>query len=236
MNRNSSGLRALVPDEDLPSGRSSGSDVVRVPAVAAPVPPLGGEVPVPADPTVAAVPAPPATPGLAWLREAATATIGLAIVLVTVILTWRLFGLHSTPPQWTRNMPTGVAPERFDPFQRGKDVLLLFLPLAGAIVGYYTGRVIADRTIEQANQNTRTASAAAQQATATANSAQAQASQARIEKEQVKADAVRVADVALRALAPTPRGVQVESPGGAGGEGESATDEVMRLRTAILLR
>lgn len=146
--------------------------------------PGDGSAPTP-DPAPAPAPAAPMTP-VGWLKEGVTAVIGLLIVGVTVYLAVQLFLSRGAAPQWVQPAVANVPPERFDAFQRGKDVLLLLLPLAGAIVGYYTGRVIADRTIDAAN-------GAASQANASAQTAQRQ-------KRQVQDRAVEMGRTALTAL------------------------------------
>lgn len=98
------------------------------------------------------------------MKEIVTASIGLLIVAVTLFISWQLFRDRAAAPAWASNPLPGAQPVFYDPFQRGKDVLFLLLPLTGAIVGYYTGRVIADRTIDQANTT-------AEQATKTATDA-----------------------------------------------------------------
>lgn len=111
------------------------------------------------------------------LKEWATALIGCGIVAVTLVMAVMLFLDRANEPRWTTGQPQNVTAERFDPFTRGKDVLLLLLPLTGAIVGYYTGRVIADRTVQQANATTQQATATAQQANAAAQTHRAVARQ-----------------------------------------------------------
>lgn len=108
-------------------------------------------------------PAPAAEPAgsHSQLKEWTTALIGGGIVAVTLWMAVALFLDRGSAPRWTPGLAAGVPPERFDPFSRGKDVLLLLLPLAGAVVGYYTGRVIADRAVQQATDTTRQATAAA---------------------------------------------------------------------------
>lgn len=81
-------------------------------------------------------------------KEFVTALIGVGIVAFTLVLTWRCFDARTAEPTW-------VGPpeqrERVDPYERAKDLLGYIYPLTGAVVGYYTGKMIADRSIDQAN-------------------------------------------------------------------------------------
>jgi hypothetical protein len=232
MATNNPASRALVPQESLAPGRTSESDSVpMVPSKTTPQSPAGGGGGPGIDASAAAS---------SVVREFVTAAIGLAIIVVTLYLAVRLYGLSGTAPRWTNNMPDGIAPERYDPFQRGKDVLLLLLSLAGAIVGYYTGRVIADRTIDQANQTARTASDAAQQANAAAGTAQTQTAQAQLDKEQLRAEALQATDLALGALGPGRTSDDVPmhgvAPEGVRSGPDPTVQELLRLRQSILRR
>jgi len=157
------------------------------------------------DPSVEAQPGtpPPPPPGEtpdshSTLKEWTTSLIGGGIVLVTLVLAVMLFLGRDTAPQWTPARPPSVPAERYDPFTRGKDVLLLLLPLAGAMVGYYTGRVIADNTVQQANANTQQAANTAREANQATAQANASAQGTRTAAQQVVR---QIGERALDALA-----------------------------------
>jgi hypothetical protein len=94
-----------------------------------------------------------------------------------------------------------------DAFNRKKDVLLLALPVLGTILGYYFGRVPAERRAEQAEQ---TATGAQEQVVATQNArAKAEAGQAAAEQQtaQIRNDGLttagRLRDALEGGLGPT---------------------------------
>lgn len=111
----------------------------------------------PAAGTPAATPPPPTTiPGVVWLREwTTTAIAGIVVVVTMVILAWTFTGATT--------------------FQEHKDILTLALPILGSIIGYYFGRVPAERRAEAAEGKLDDAQANAKSANATASQAQQQA-------------------------------------------------------------
>jgi hypothetical protein len=125
---------------------------VPVPATQNP-PPAGQGPAAPADPPAAAP-----TPETARLREWTTTILAVAVVAVTLGMLLVTF-LEATD------------------FASRKDVMLYGLPILGSILGYYFGRVPAERRAEAAEQEREQAQATAHRAVASAGSAQAQAEQ-----------------------------------------------------------
>jgi hypothetical protein len=73
---------------------------------------------------------------LQWFKEAVTALLGIGIVLYTLVMTDRAFGMAGDPTRM------GDA----------KDILTFLSGFAGVVVGYYFGRVPADARTSQAQQ------------------------------------------------------------------------------------
>ncbi len=89
------------------------------------------------------------------IKELVTAVLGLTIVIFTVTMANRTFGLVGrTDTDLTA----------------AKDLLLLMLGLAGVVVGYYFGRVPADARAAQAQQQANAATTQAEQVSAQAKS------------------------------------------------------------------
>jgi hypothetical protein len=109
---------------------------------------------------------------LTGLREGTTTLIALVIVAVTMILLWRTFATANG-------------------FQEEKDVLLYTLPLLGTILGYYFGRVPAERRAEVSEGKAQTAQRTAEVATAqvsrTQQSADAKMQAVKVKVERAKA-------------------------------------------------
>lgn len=144
----------------------------------------------------------PATDKASPAKELLTAVFGLVVVLATVAMAVQLFRGRADPPVWVQG-PTGTAAERIDPFARGVQVLGLLLPLAGAFIGYYTGRVIADRSIEQARTEAHAAKSGRAKAIAVAQEGLRKIeSRIRAPRRSITADAGRegTTDEALQAV------------------------------------
>lgn len=106
---------------------------------------IGAQTLVPAAQAALAAKAPT---WLVVLREVTTTFIAIVIVIVSMRMVWLTFN------------------ESVDPaFQRMKDILLLALPLLGTILGYYFGRVPAERRAEASEQKASAAQQTAQSAT-----------------------------------------------------------------------
>lgn len=136
--------------------------------------------------------------GLAWLREITTTTIAAAVVGMTLLLLWTTFR---------------AAPD----FANKKDVMLYGLTILGTVVGYYFGRVPAERRAEASENKATEAQNTATRATEAAAQAQGEASQTNREKEEGAkklAEAKAGIDKAKAAL----RGTQGGQPGGQPGD------------------
>jgi len=73
---------------------------------------------------------------LQWFKEVVTAVLGIGIVVYTLVMTGRAFGM------------AGDATRMGD----AKDLLTFLSGFAGVVVGYYFGRVPADARTAQAQQ------------------------------------------------------------------------------------
>jgi hypothetical protein len=115
--------------------------------------------------------------GLTWLKESMTSLLAAAIVVVALALLWRTF---------TAGGGSGKSAPSI--FARDKDVLQYILPILGTVIGYYFGRVPAERRAEKAEQTATGAQKQAESSTesaARANVAQATAEQ---QTQQLRAD------------------------------------------------
>jgi hypothetical protein len=90
--------------------------------------------------------------GIQWFKEAVTALLALLIVGYTLVMGWRVFSFVGDPQKMSD----------------AKDILLLMLGLAGAVIGYYFGRVPADARAIQARRQADAAHALAEQLSAEA--------------------------------------------------------------------
>ena len=90
------------------------------------------------------------------MREVGALLVSLSIVGTTLWMTVNLYKERVGPPQW-HQPPDSSSTERVDPFALGLEILGLLLPLAGAVVGYYTGRVAASQALDHANLPARQA-------------------------------------------------------------------------------
>jgi hypothetical protein len=73
---------------------------------------------------------------LQWLKEGATAVLGVGIVAYTLYMTYRAFNMVGDPTR----------------MGEAKDLLTYLSGFAGVVVGYYFGRVPADARTVQAQQ------------------------------------------------------------------------------------
>lgn len=184
---------------------------------APPSPPGPGSGP-PASPP--APPSPPAKPGwAAGLRELMTALIAAVIVLVSgwmLVVTFQDAGAVSglDPPQLEARKPLLE-----QAFAQRKDVMLYALSLLGTVLGYYFGRVPAERRAEKAEE-------ARGEAQASANQAVGRAAAVESKMEDAKATAVRARAVLQSAASATPRRRTRTLAEGAG-EAEGAAPEVL---------
>lgn len=149
------------PDAESSTGTASGS--------AAPTPTDAGAVREPPDAGGAK------DPQITWLKELITAFLGLAIAAIAL---WMLIGTYVTAserPELTagdlENRALYDARERVRLEQRSgqKDVMLVAIGLFGSVIGYYFGRVPAEKRADRAES-------AAQQAQATVTDAVTNAS------------------------------------------------------------
>lgn len=110
---------------------------------------------------------------MAGLREITTTLIALVILTITMILVMRTFGAAG------------------DDFEKMKDVLLYVLPILGTVMGYYFGRVPAERRAEasehKADQAQVTAQAATQQVSQVQTQTQQKLQQAKVGVERAQA-------------------------------------------------
>lgn len=151
---------------------------------------VGKKQPGAADAVVVAAPVfPPEakTAGLAWLREVTTTAIAVVIVAVTLVLLWRTFDAAAGD------------------FEKKKAVMLYGLTILGTVVGYYFGRVPAERRAEASERKASEAQATATTATTAAAQSQQQVVQTAQEKEEATkklAEAKAGVEKAKAALAP----------------------------------
>ncbi len=129
--------------------------------------PEDGNVPADAggqaeEPDAVATPAPPATGWTAGLREIMTSAIAVVILAVTTVMLWKVFQAGGVK---------AVDPEAFN---RQKDIMHYGLTLLGTVLGYYFGRVPAERRAEQAEAVAHQANAAVGEAAGAASEAQRQ--------------------------------------------------------------
>jgi hypothetical protein len=175
-------------------------------------PARGGAAGEPAGKGGVGFPPEPKTTGLAWLREVTTTVIAGVVVLVALTMLWRTFS---------------AAPD----FAQKKDVMLYGLTILGTVVGYYFGRVPAERRAETSERKATEAQDTAGKATTAAAEAQREAQQAAQAKDQAvtklaqaKAGVER-AKAALAPAAPTLRrtlGGEPPVPGAAADRGVDA--------------
>src|SRR4051812_9627181 len=78
---------------------------------------------------------------LPGLKEIIAAVLALGIAAVALVLLVATFVAAGK-----------TGPQAIDVFGRKKDVLQFVLPILGAVIGYYFGRVPAERRAEQAEQ------------------------------------------------------------------------------------
>jgi hypothetical protein len=149
------------------------------------------------------------TGGLAWLREITATLIAAVVVIVTMILLWMTFNQTAAPD-----------------FQQKKDVMLYGLTILGTVIGYYFGRVPAERRAETAEQRAGEAQSTASEATVASTQAQQQARQAARAKDEATkklAEAKTGIERAKAALAPTAE-ARRKTLGAGGAPSEAATD------------
>jgi hypothetical protein len=132
--------------------------------------PAGQGPAAPADPPPPAAPA----PETARLREWTTTILACAVVAVTLGMLLATF-LEATD------------------FASRKDVMLYGLPILGSILGYYFGRVPAERRAEAAEKDRDQVQATAHRAVANAGSARAQSEQHARESQDAKEKLSRLA-------------------------------------------
>jgi hypothetical protein len=112
------------------------------------------------------LPPEPKTAALAWLREITSTVLAVAIVMISLTLLSRTFAVAGD-------------------FQSKKDVMLYGLTILGTVVGYYFGRVPAERRAEASEETAKKAHNAASDATAAAAQAQQRATRIAQDKEEV---------------------------------------------------
>lgn len=173
--------------------------------------PAAGSPPGPSDPRA----------GLEWtagLREIVTAAIAAVVVLLSgwmLVVTFKDAGAVSSldPAQVEARRPLLE-----QAFAQRKDVMLYALSLLGTVLGYYFGRVPAERRAEKAEQARGEAQESADQAAGRAAVAQSK-------MEDAKATAVR-AHVVLQSAAPTTPRRRTRTLTEGAGEGEGPAPEV----------
>ena len=112
--------------------------------------------------------------GRGWtvgLREIMASAIEALVVTLSCLMLWRVFVLG------------GEANADVDAYSRQKDVMLYGLTLLGTVLGYYFGRVPAERRAEHAEAAAGDAHAAAASAASIADEAQRQAREEAAKKE-----------------------------------------------------
>lgn len=176
---------ASTPTTTTPP-KAGGAAAGGSPATPGAAPSGGGAADEPPGKDKPSYPPEPKTTGLAWLREVTTTAIAAFVVLTTVLMLWGTFA---------------VAPG----FAQKKDVMLYGLTILGTVIGYYFGRVPAERRAEASEQKATEAQATASTATTAAAQAQQEAHQtAQVKDEAVKklAQAKAGVEKAKAALAP----------------------------------
>ena len=114
---------------------------------------------------------------LPWLKEAVTSVLALAIAAVTLLLLVLTF-------EGAKKSGTAAVAA----FTRQKDVLQFVLPILGTVLGYYFGRVPAERRAEAAEQSasgSQKQAAALQQSAAKADT---ERTAAELQTEQTRTD------------------------------------------------
>lgn len=160
---------------------------------------------VPGAPSSAIVlPPEPKYQWLAGLREITTTVIAAVILGVTVLMMWRTFKAAGNS------------------FQDMKDVMLYALPILGTVMGYYFGRVPAERRAEASEQRAgdaqNTAQAATAQAVQTQNQTDQKLQKVKVAVERAKAKA-EVTDAAGQSIGGVLSASGGASPGSSGSSG-----------------
>ena len=161
--------------------------------------------PTPAAPSPLVFPPTPQDSRLVVLREVTTTVIAMVILAVSIYMMLKTFA--------------GAGGN----FEQMKDIMLYALPILGTVMGYYFGRVPAERRAEASEKESQQAQVTAQNATAQALQTQQQAEQ---KTQQVKLAMERVrAQVASSSEGEAPAGEERSELLGAtrgGSSGEAA--------------
>jgi hypothetical protein len=129
-----------------------------------------------------------------WLKEGVASVLALAIAAVALVLLVLTFIS-------AKNNGTGAVAA----FGRQKDVLQFILPILGTVIGYYFGRVPAERRAEVAEQSASGSQKQAESAQQTAARADAERTAVQFREQQVRTDAKDTMARVRTALAGTSR-------------------------------
>lgn len=158
------------------------------------------------------------------LREIMASGIAVVIVALTVWMLFKVFVLG------------GKADADPEAYARQKDIMLYGLTLLGTILGYYFGRVPAERRAEQAEEVAGNAQTAAAQAGEAAGEAQRQAREEAAKKEAAEAkvaDARSTVERIRNELPAAPRKPAGTRGGGGRGAPAEAPDSAAGARSEL---
>ncbi len=181
-------------------------------------------------------------PHITWLKEIITALLGLGIAAIAL---WMLVGTYATAserPEVTagdlENRPLYDARERVRLEQTSgqKDVMLVAIGLFGSVIGYYFGRVPAERRADRAESAASEAQATVTEAVTNATVAGERASeekQLRQTAEGKVEDARRATVSILRKLQTTAEPRELSRSVGPAGPGPEVTEASAELRSLL---
>ncbi len=187
-------------------------------------------------------PASDKAPHITWLKEIITALLGLGIAAIAL---WMLVGTYVTAterPEVTaddlENRPLYDAREKARLEQKSgqKDVMLVAIGLFGSVIGYYFGRVPAERRADRAESAASEAQATVTEAVTNATVAGERASeekQLRQAAEGKVEDARRATVSILRKLQTTAEPRELSRSGGAADSGPEVIEASAELRSLL---
>lgn len=156
--------------------------------------------------------APPGPTTLTWVKESVAAALAVAIAVVSL---WMLAGTYRTASEMVQVTSEDVQNTqlyevreklRLERKSSQKDILLIAIGLFGSVIGYYFGRVPAERRADGAESAANEAQTTATEAVESARAAQAQArdeQQLRVAADRSLRDTRKTLAAALPKLQPT---------------------------------
>jgi hypothetical protein len=156
-----------------------------------------------------------------WMKEIVTSLLAVSIAAVALILLMLTF------------IDAGKTGSSADLFGREKDVLQFVLPFLGTVLGYYFGRVPAERRAESAEQSASGAQQHAESLQQSTVRAEAERATAQQQAQQLSADTRATLGRMRAALTGTPRATLGGGQPGATADVQGALAELNALEVRL---